>query len=671
MNLRGSSRKAKGAIGGALGRMRASLSMGEDTGAGSVRPLVDGLPYEFSPSFMFHGGLVGAIVQLYVRRGSNRDMTFTDVIDVIPTSPREGVRIYFVEKDSVIIDDAKKSLIKENAGGGRTAIMVDAKEDAEKSAAQRHRDASEVSRDKADLEDYRDYELTLDDPDPVVCFDIYLYVTGPSRESVDGQIDDLNVILRQKHPGMAWSSLPGEQQSRFTGTFMPLPVRDNGDTMTSTGSNMAGLNFAASPGICDSRGPSIGEDVLALVHSSAVFDFDGSTDGLAVAAVPIGETMPIYKGPAGHVSVASIIGQACANDVTICGHRVAHLVCNGFNYMEPGHNFRRPSGKAVRGVLRRYDASLMTINPLQGFGEIGDVVNVYHRLEDKVFNLFDLMMDLGFDEQTSDAQNQKAIIQSAISQFYISERLWNPDAANYSLDTRIVDVKNPDTYPRMSRLIMQLTNANARELRGGSEARYTAALDLRDTLAKNLNSYDTILNATTSIEPSGALQDYYDLSGIGSEKMMQIQAVNIIDYVLWTLESGDLLVIHGAQQLWQVTLNRMIRPSVEAAMRRGVRVLICFDTVKSKRVEQAHMEANHSDVFSMFGSWYQNLAVDLSWSMIGSMMADQLEDYVKVMNHVNISQTIRVQSTATGQCQVLLHRERDGANNFISLATLI
>ena len=41
-------------------------------------------PYYISPSFISHNGRHASILTLYVRIGTNRQMTFTDVLDFIP-----------------------------------------------------------------------------------------------------------------------------------------------------------------------------------------------------------------------------------------------------------------------------------------------------------------------------------------------------------------------------------------------------------------------------------------------------------------------------------------------------------------------------------------------------------------------------------------------------------
>ena len=49
-----------------------------------VEYLLEKSPYHISPSFISHNGKHASILNLYVRIGTNRQMTFTDVLDFIP-----------------------------------------------------------------------------------------------------------------------------------------------------------------------------------------------------------------------------------------------------------------------------------------------------------------------------------------------------------------------------------------------------------------------------------------------------------------------------------------------------------------------------------------------------------------------------------------------------------
>ena len=84
--------------------------------------LTEKLPYDISPSYIQHNGRFSAMVELYNRPGSNRQMSFSDVIDLIPVDSLDGVEMHVLIKDASIKGDEKKRLIRKNAKGGKDVI---------------------------------------------------------------------------------------------------------------------------------------------------------------------------------------------------------------------------------------------------------------------------------------------------------------------------------------------------------------------------------------------------------------------------------------------------------------------------------------------------------------------------------------------------------------------
>ena len=149
--------------------------------------------------------------------------------------------------------------------------------------------------------------------------------------------------------------------------------------------------------------------------------------------------------------------------------------------------------------------------------------------------------------------------------------------------------------------------------------------------------------------------------------MKQIQFLNILDYVLWRLDPGDVLVIHGANELYRVVLNTMVEPQLTAARKRGIRIVYTFDHITSNVTNNDFLGANKSDIFTMRGPYYRDFANDVSWSLMGAMLDEEVQNYSHIMNNMQLSDTIRVQATARGMCQGLLHRDLGRVNNFIRL----
>lgn len=630
--------------------------MGDSLESDSSEPslMCEKSPYEFSPSYFYHNGKVGTVVQLYVRTGSNRQMTFREIIDFIPTSTLDDVNMFVIIDDSLIKYDEKKRLIRSNAGSNKDAI------DDQKAHGDRRHEVEDVSSkimQESDIEDYDDYERILDSAEPVVVFRICLVITGPTQAAVEEQLQLVNVVLDQRHEGASWDSLGGDQYKRFTEMFSRM--EHSRFVMTSTASNYAGLNFAVNSGLRDRRGVPIGIDSLALSSATAFFDFNGYTKRLGVIASPSNCSMPFYhkKDSNRQFPVSSLIAQCASNHVVMNGGRVKHLVLNDFNYFEPG-SFYRPVETA--DIFAKYDVSKMTINPLQGFGRIEDVVKIFSRLTQKIVNIFDLLEDLRL------TQDQKAIVLNVIERFYFNHSLWTVDAEKYPKRTRIVDIDKPETYPTMGLLINEFTSIAQSAARENRELKADRVDALQAILSQSLTAHMGVLGRTTSIkDDDSSLQTYYEFSEIDSMSMTQVQFINILDYVIWTCKPGDMIVIHGAQKLYNTTLN-MVRETIEYAQKLGVRFIFAYDTI----VAQDSKVDKMSDVFKLKGSFYTDLDTDVDWSIIGKMTDEEVNMYETAMNTA-LSDIIRVQATAKLPCQALVHRSAGEVNNFVNMRVLI
>lgn len=614
--------------------------------------LLEKLPYYVTPSYVSHNGRYMTIVELSNRPGSNREMTYSTILDMIPVDPLDGVEMHLMINDSVISGNEKKRIIRENAHDSKKTIQ-----DTQTQGSETDRtNQSHLNAANADMEDYDDYENILDSPIPVVVFTIRLLVIAPDRETIEDQIQTLNVLLDQRHEGAQWGSLGGDQTDRFSNLFQP--VREDRFSMTTTGGNYAGLNFSVNAGLNDSRGLPIGRDSLSLSGSTAFFDMDGTLKRQGIIAIPRSATMhhryPRMDGDklaAEQIPCSSIMAQYTANHAVLNGHRAHHMVMNDFDYLEADVFFRKSN---VQGMFCKYDVANVTINPLQGFGDIEDVVQVYSRLQRKIALMFDIMNDLTLSPE------HKAIVSQVIHQFYIQQGLWTQDAEQFKKRTKIVNIANPEEYPTLGRLISGFTTMAEQAMKQAREHKTDRVEALKAKLEGKMTTFREVLGRPTSITERDDRQVYYDFKRINDDpQMVQLQFVNLLDYIIWTAAPGDVIVFHGCDKLWQPVMVS-IAETIKAAQNKGIRFLFTFDTISADENTQMPM----SDLFSMQGSIYSDLDTDVDWSMVGRCMSNEVGKFENALD-AGLSATIRQHMQSKSECQVLVHRRQGDVNNFV------
>lgn len=621
----------------------------DDTGVA-----VDGTPVRFSPSFIWHNGQIATILQLYVRPGSNREITYYDALDMIPVSPLKGVHMYLVFNDNLIKGEEKKTIIRKNAQANKDVIG-----DTLANGNEREKDDAEARVVlNADIEDYNAYQLMINEAQPVVDFKWQLLIIGQSQEQLEEQLDIINLFLDQTHEGVRWDSLPGEQSARYQSLLGKL---DNSIyDMTSTARNYAGLDFHTSRGLADPAGVPIGKDALSLSDSTAFYDFDATTKKLGLIAIPRSAHMASYdhEDDIEPLSAASLTAQAAANHLLLGGHRTSHIVLNGFDYFEPGRFYSPVSADMV---FDRFDVTKLTINPLQGFGHIEDIVPIYARLTQKIVNIFDQLENLQLTE------DERAIILSALQQFYFQQGIWSSTTALYPKRARkpLVEVEHPDTFPTLGQFRSKFTTLVKAALESGRELKADKVETLAFILDQAIAENTEMLGRTTSITESTAPQVYYDFSALDSLRIKQVQFINLLDYIIYTHQPGDCIIIHGADQLYATTLV-MVSETIKAAQRAGLRFIFAYDGIK---IRAGRFDAM-SDIFGLRGIYYTDLDIDVDWSFVGRMTASELDEYEKIMG-TELSYVIKQEALSKDACKVLVHRAQGNINNFVHLDVFV
>lgn len=615
--------------------------------------LMEDTPYDSFPSYIRHNGKFLSLLQLYVRPGSNRNMTYENVIDFMPVSTLSGVQIYLFNDDTLIKDDEKKRIIKKNASLNKETLQDTEKYEGHK----KEDDQSAKNMRQYEAEDYDDYELIIDSSEPVVVFKWSIMIVADYREDIEDQIDILNTLLDQRHDGAKWDSLPGEQYERFTTLYDEIPKSYK--EMTATAYNYSGLNLAINSGINDSKGMPLGSNALSLTESSAYFDFETSTKKQAMIAMSRGSSgMKIYErdDSTSQPPVPSLIGQYAANNYMINGHRVHHIVLNDFDYFEDNMYYR---DKVAKKIFKEYDVSSMTINPLQGFGDINKVTQIYPRLVEKITNIFDLMLNLTMTKQ------ERAIVLNAIDNFYFTNNLWSDDAAEKPKLTHIVDIDQPELYPTMVQLLNQFETLATKAVSDNRELKADSIETISSTLKQNLSAYTSVLARTTSIESTNAAQIYYTFKNIESLQLRQIQLVNIIDYIIYTAKKGDVIMIHGFDSVL-AKVSEMVLASIQAAQNHGIRFVFTFDSVKASQNQRGQL----NDMFEMRNKYYNDLDTDVDWSMVGRTLPQELKYYKEALNK-DLGLTISAVLQSKVQNRILLHRNVGQVNDFVNLRFII
>lgn len=623
-----------------------------DDGPSSSEFLIDNTPYKFSPSYIEHNGKILSILNFYNKPSSNRNLTFQDVIDLIPISSIPGVEIHLIAKDKLIKGIDKQKIIKKNANSNKGVLKDSSKFEQSKQTNDKSTDLMRQSL----AEDYDDFELILDSQEPLVLFKWLLLIIGNTREDVDEQIENINRLLDQNHEGARWDSLPGEQNIDYTNLFGLL--EENIYDHTSTGSNYSGLNFSLSAGLKDPQGVPLGIDALSISGSTALFDFVSSTKKQAFIATPRSSKIPLYskRDELMPPSMSSMLAQAAANQIMMDQNRAFHIVLNDFNYLEKGRYY---APDETSKIFQRIDVSKYSINPLQGFGNVDDIIGVYDRITDKLVNIFNILLEF---EMTP---HQRSSVLAAIDNFYRTQDLWSNEADIDPYSVRLINIPDPETYPTMGMFINEFTNMSISAEMSGRENKADNLDTLYSLLRQTLTAHMSVLGRPTNIKSSDAPQIYYDFNQIDSLAIKQVQLVNMLDYIIFQAKPNDVIVIHGYDLILSKVANYLLK-SIKAAQKRGIKFIFAFDSISSPKSQLGKM----NDMFELQQFLYTDLDTDVDWCAIGRVLPAEVSLIQKALNK-ELGPTTTAYLQTKRPDQVLIHRRSGNINNFIQLMPII
>lgn len=615
--------------------------------------LVTNSTFQTSDYFYTSNGIVGSILKLYVAPGTNRNMSFRAVLNLLP-KPSKDVKLTFIVRDASIKGEEKQKIINKN-----TYDNIASKRAQNADATDREKDDAKAKMiQQTELDDYTDYQITASDATPLIVYDIFLIAESTSQEKIKTQIKSINTLLDKTYQGLSFYVQAGKQLDLLQSLYRDLEKTKI--QKSSTGNNYALLNFAISEGLKDKTGVPIGLDTKAIVTSSTLFDFDKYTKSQAFIAIPKSSILRRYLVDDHHYTTSSYLSQAVANNIIANrpNNKIFHIVLNDFKYLNDDRYYMNDFNK---DLLKEYDMTKLTINPLQGFGEYNEIQQVYERLIQKIADIFDILLD--FNLETAD----KAIILDAIERFYFEQSLWSPEVLDYPKRARIIKVKRPDLYPTLNLFINTFTNLVTVALKDKRELKADRIDTLQSILRQALTTYQNILGKTTSIDFDLASykQIYYTFNNVDSLAIKQVQFLNIFDFVRYISKPGDTIIIHGMDQLYQKTTD-MAYNAIENAKKKGLTLLYSFDTVTAPSQKLGKM----TDMFSMKELYYHDLNTDVDWSIVGNCSVDDVDKFEKVLR-MSVGAQIRNQMMERSYSQVLIHRDKGHIDNFTSLDFII
>jgi hypothetical protein len=467
-------------------------------------------------------------------------------------------------------------------------------------------------------------------------------ITALSKEKLDRQVEVIlnrwggvdNFISKKYNPIQYFELVDTVGTHKFKRGALFDYVLLSDKVNTTTIENYARLCFFQRTTLQDELGEEFGFDFLAPSqigddgnpkYPKVLIDAKGYLNSLAIVAHPRDFSRydyvfeDIYKDEANTIkkpqSQASVISQQIANRFLLEGKKTIHLVLNDFDYFKLQTPYNRDS-KQLQAVIREetqiIDGSKISVNPLQPFAknmtdEKEEEQPAYRRSKKKFNSIIQALVyyqgeDTGIADKVFDSLMKLA-------------ELWNED--NDVMVKRRNYLGLPAMkYPAFDRVITQFTTMERlfRQDNKIKEAEETARIQRR--LESFLTDNRGLIGKTTTLELDKSKVNYYINLNNLDRLQKNIQVMNLFDYVTEFLDAGDLIVLHGADQL-DIRTSDYLKEQFERTFEKQVRIVLSYDVTDTLEAPEKNTLGT-SNVFVMNGKLYNfNLGVDFSF--IGRM----------------------------------------------------
>lgn len=603
---------------------------------------IDGFKYTLS--YIESNNRYGSILQLENKYGTNRNMQYGWVINLIPESNIDGIKIWFITKDKLVSEETQNKIIRDKA-----EAVINASEEQGNVLSKENEGDMKLKEMRA--KDFKRAQVrdAIENKETIVDFEIYCVITADNPDKIVQQIENINTLYNERNKGIEITSVAGKQQKMFEEIFNP--VKGDVNTFNLMSGDYAGNDHMVRKGLNDVE-HAIPIGILTETYAKGIANMSINKrfkDDLLIAA-PMSDVID-EEHYEKNVSASSTWGQLVANDVMTHGNKVFHIVMNGFHY-EPDYDGWIEIGEDEYGTpeyvwnefykkhpkyvcepivgeeMSHYNLLKGGINPLQIYGDQAreNASQVFSKHIQKVTYMNYLMSKRKMND--SETRNLRKLLLS----FYEDRDLWSDEADINPYAARIFGL-DPVTVPTLSDFILKLKNFEIEAHTGrGTDNLKEIASSLYDILDVSLSMNRQVFDTYSTLpEPKDitTLQNYYDLSYFDDKDVMEAEFLNIFGYITHAAQKNDVVMIHGVDNLSLEVLD-LIRDDINRLKRKGTRMAYLFDRIGSGEIQKTTKNyLERADVFNTNGYLYSNLERDFSITIFGTMTSDELIKYEK------------------------------------------
>ena len=512
------------------------------------------------------------------------------------------------------------------------------------SDAETHRDRAQISSKQADIQLIAD---EIDNGASYLAVGFKYVVSANSIDTLDDFLIDLQQRLKQRVSGTIVALPNGNVEQEFAHLFDD-PMKEAGMKTMFTSTEFAGFYNLVTQGIEDDNGVYVGEQTGDINNTAVIWDM---TQFKHYAVMGIDNSFARIRDYSNNF-IPDRFTDFSGSDLWLNSlilqlvrekqGRIFTLALDPINLSD-----------WLQSVTSTIDLSKGTINPFEMFGHFGDEMAIYQANVEK-WNIMARQLS-SFQIKADNAVQQEPLANTDIDefdeilqQFYIDNKMWRKNPEHNRNLLRIINVEHsavPTLDEFVSYIKTQYNKNNNPET--GDPRKADSDAKILSIFNRLLSTNSDIFNTHTSpqLDSLGTsrhtLLDYADLSK-RKGNILLVQLLNSISAIASQMNEGDVLIIHGAQRITDMT-QAYIKSILDELYVKKIRVVFSYNT--------AEQMLNNKDF---------NHLSSADWVLSGHLTADQVAKYNKLLgNQRQITSIVKQEIQAQSDARYYLRRGQD------------
>lgn len=400
---------------------------------------------------------------------------------------------------------------------------------------------------------------------------IRLMVKAPSLQELDKAVQKINRQYKDRFQTIFAQAYTGEQRREFSSIFKKVDEK-LGRNFMFTSTEYAGSYSLVTRGIEDPSGEYVGQMVGDVNQSAVLLDIDRYKSHVVLAGSTPCRSLSEwdFKEQRGVDVWGAKLG-VCA---LLNNQRAVHLVLNRAHISDLGVD--------LSDITANVNMTRGDINPFELFGDVEHEISIYAAHLEK----FCLMVEQLQPMEPSKRAIIRGLLNETLNQFYIDKRMWVHNAQHHRDALRLVGIPH-EQIPRLPEFLAYVNMRYKEQINAkNKDPDVLAAFGFLNTAIRDmLDTHGDLFNTVTSEmidRASIASRVVYDFSSLlkRSRGVMMAQFINALGFSVGHLTKGDVVVIHGVDQLAN-SVKTYVREQIDQLEDNGVRVVFIYKSVES------------------------------------------------------------------------------------------